>query len=364
MPDLRPHLERIAAARIGLPVRRTERLLLRPWREEDRGPLAAMNADPEVAAYLPAPLTRAESDALLDKLRRETARRGFGLWALEDRATREFVGWTGLWVPEWDAEFTPCVEMSWRLARAWWGRGLATEAARDALAYAFDVLRLPEVQAWTVPANVRSWRVMERIGLARVGTFAHPKLPEGHPLRTHVRYAAGSPHARVVAPEPATPAPRLPKVWIDGDGCPRVVKEIAFRAAQRGVVGVTVVANRPLVVPRSPRIDTVVVSRGLDVADDWLVAHAEAGDLVVTGDVPLAAALVAGGVAVLSPRGEWFTPSNVGEKLAMRDFFTEARAAGMIEGGGTAGFDERARRAFANGLDGWIAGKAREGRPA
>lgn len=368
-------LTRLAASRASLPVRRTERLLLRPWREEDRDAFAVMNADPEVMRHLPGVLDRAASDALIDRFRVQAARRGFGIWAVEDRATRAFVGMVGLWVPDWEAAFTPAVEIAWRLVRSRWGEGLATEAARDALTYAFDVLRLPRVMSWTVPANERSWRVMERLGLTRVGTFEHPGLPEGHPLRTHVRYLIESPRplpGAAIEPAPpqgaapaaepvqvaGTPPPNpLPRVWIDGDGCPRMVKEVVWKAAQRGAIDVTMVANRALVVPRSPRIRTVAVAKGLDVADDWLVAHAGRGDLVITADIPLAAELVPRGVQVLSPRGEWFTPSNIGEKLSLRDYFTEARESGMIEGSGPAPFDERARRTFAYGLDKWITSK-------
>lgn len=376
-------LERLAAAHKSVPVRRTDRLILRPWREDDRAPFAAMNADPAVMEHFPAPLTRAESDALIDRSRLEAARRGFGLQAVQDRATNELIGMVGLWVPEWDAEFTPAVEIAWRLRRASWGQGLAYEAARDVLAYAFDGLRLPQVSSWTVPANERSWRLMERLGMQRIGMFQHPKLAEGHPLREHVRYgidapavapsvapsagadgAGGSgatlrpPHAGGAAADfPPEPGPVLPKVWIDGDGCPRVIKEIVWKAAHRGAVNVTMVANRDIVVPRSPRIRLVGVSQGMDVADDWLVVHAGPGDLVITADVPLAAELVPRGVNVLTPRGEWFTPANIGEKLSIRDYFTEARASGMIDGGGPGPFDERAKRMFASGFDKWIASK-------
>jgi ribosomal-protein-alanine N-acetyltransferase len=379
---MQAHLDRLAVARALLPVRRTARLVLRPWQEADRAPFAALNADPEVMAHYRSCLTRAESDAVIDRLRIETARRGFGMFAVEERATRTFVGMVGIWVPAWEASFTPAVEIAWRLARPFWGQGLATEAARDTLTWAFDVLRLPRIVSFTVPANERSWRLMERLGMARVGTFDHPALPEGHPLRPHLLYAidapaveipapvgppvtnpvattsaVASPAATVAAPVPGTPKRARPRVWIDGDGCPRVVKEIVWKAVQRGAIEVTMVANRPLVVPKDAHIHTVVVSRGLDVADDWLVAHAGPGDLVVTADVPLAAELVPHGVDVLSPRGEWFTPSNVGEKLSLRDYFTEARASGLIEGTGPAQFDERAKRAFANGLDKWITSK-------
>ncbi len=144
------------------------------------------------------------------------------------------------------------------------------------------------------------------------------------------------------------------QVFIDGDGCPRAVKDILFRAAQKGRVRVTIVANRPLVVQKHALIKTVVVGGGLDVADDWLVANAEPGSLVITSDVPLAAQLIAKGVAAISFRGELFTPSNMGEKLSMRDFFTEARASGMIEGGGPPPYDEKAARLFAGAFDRWV----------
>lgn len=350
-----PTLERLAASRALMPVRRTRRLVLRPWQEADRAPFAALNADAEVMAHFPAPLTAPESDALIDRFRVDAARRGFGMFAVEDRASRAFVGAVGLSVPSWEAAFTPAVEIGWRLGRAWWGQGLAEEAARDVLAWAFDALRLPRVVSFTPPANARSWGLMERLGMVRAGTFEHPKLPEGHPLRVHLLYTLDAP-ARVVTPPAAAhePAPSLPRVWIDGDGAPRAVKEIVWKAAERGAITVTIVANRPLVVPKHRNIHTVVVAKGLDVADDWLVAHAGPGELVITSDVPLAAELVPRGVEVTSPRGEWFTPSNIGEKLSFRDFFTEARASGMIEGSGPAAFDERAKRTFANGLDAWI----------
>lgn len=363
--DLRATLDRLAATPVGLPVRRTERLVLRPWREDDRGPFAELNADPEVMRHFPACLSRAESDALLDRMRLQAARRGFGIWAVEARATKEFVGMVGLSVPTWEASFTPAVEIGWRLGRAWWGRGLATEATRDALAYAFEVLRLPQIVSFTAPVNERSWKLMERVGMSPAGRFAHPTLPEGHPLREHVLYTLDAPGSRVEhppadlpteVPAPA-PTPGVPRVWIDGDGCPRVVKEVVWKAAQRDAIDVTMVANRSIVVPRHRRIRTVLVEKGLDVADDWLVAHAGPGELVITADVPLAAELVPRGVDVLSPRGEWFTPSNIGEKLSLRDYFTEARESGLIEGSGPAQFDERAKRAFANGLDRWITSK-------
>ncbi len=143
-------------------------------------------------------------------------------------------------------------------------------------------------------------------------------------------------------------------VWVDGDGVPRMVKDIVFRAAEKRGVDVVLVANRAMVVPRSARIRAVKVEHGLDVADEWIVKQVQAGDLVITSDVPLAAEIVARGATGLSVRGELFTADNVRTKLSERDFFTEARASGMIEGGGPKPFDARAANTFANAFDRWL----------
>ncbi|RFU42396.1 N-acetyltransferase [Actinomadura logoneensis] len=169
---------------------RSERLVLRPWREDDRAPFAALNADPEVMEHFPAPLTRAESDALLARLNAAIEERGFGFWAVEVAETGRFIGFTGLSVPRFDAHFTPAVEVGWRLARESWGHGYATEAARRSLDHAFDDLALPEVVAFTAVENVRSRAVMHRLGMTHdpADDFDHPSLPEGHRLRRHVLY--------------------------------------------------------------------------------------------------------------------------------------------------------------------------------
>ncbi len=147
---------------------------------------------------------------------------------------------------------------------------------------------------------------------------------------------------------------RAPRIYIDGDGAPRAAKDIVFRAAERRNVNVVIVANRAVHIPRHPRISAVRVSSGLDVADDWLVANASRGDLVITSDVPLASSLIAQGVAVITPRGEAYTASNIGEKLSLRDFFTEARESGIIAGGGPPPMDARAVKAFACAFDRWL----------
>jgi RimJ/RimL family protein N-acetyltransferase len=114
--------------------------------------------------------------------------RGFGLWAVELPGRATFIGFIGLAVPSFDASFTPCVEIGWRLARPWWEQGLATEGARAALAYGFERLGLPEIVSFTVPANVRSRRVMEKLGMKYSEDFEHPRIEAGDPRRRHVLY--------------------------------------------------------------------------------------------------------------------------------------------------------------------------------
>jgi len=167
----------------------TQRLLLRQWQAADREPFAALNADPAVMAHFPATLTRKESDATADYCERLIADRRWGAWATELKATGEFIGFVGLNVPRDDLPVSPCVEILWRLARAHWHQGFATEAARGALRIGFDVLALPEIVAFTVPSNAPSRAVMQRLGMQMdVATFEHPGVPVGHALRTHCNY--------------------------------------------------------------------------------------------------------------------------------------------------------------------------------
>ena len=166
-----------------------ERVLLRDWSEADLAPFSEMNADPRVMEHFPALLTRAESDALVsERIVPQFAELGFGLWAVEVPGVAPFIGYVGLLVHTFEADFTPCVEIGWRLAFAHWGKGYATEAARLALAYGFAEAGLEEIVSFTVPANRRSIAVMERLGMAYAGEFDHPRLPEGHALRGHVLY--------------------------------------------------------------------------------------------------------------------------------------------------------------------------------
>jgi RimJ/RimL family protein N-acetyltransferase len=167
---------------------RTARLLLRRWMVADRAPFAAMSADPNVMQHLPAVLRPDQSDALADRIALHFDKHGFGLWAVEISGITPFAGFVGLSIPAFEAHFTPCVEVGWRLAADYWGQGYATEAARAAVAFGFEHLHLPEVVSFTVPENTRSRRVMERIGMLRepADDFDHPNAPLS--LRRHVLY--------------------------------------------------------------------------------------------------------------------------------------------------------------------------------
>ncbi|WP_318211743.1 GNAT family N-acetyltransferase [Streptomyces sp. SJL17-1] len=167
---------------------RTERLVLRLWRDSDREPWAAMNADPEVRKYLGGPQTREQSDAALAGMRADFHERGFGWWALEARETGRFIGRVGLDVVGPDMPFAG-VDIGWRLTRSAWGHGYATEAALACLAFGFETLGLPEVLASTTVENLRSQAVMRRIGMTRdpADDFEDPSVPEG-PLRPCVLY--------------------------------------------------------------------------------------------------------------------------------------------------------------------------------
>jgi RimJ/RimL family protein N-acetyltransferase len=169
---------------------RTERLLLRRWRPKDVEAFAAINADPRVMEHFPALLSREESDARYARIAAHFDEHDFGLWAAEIPGEAPFIGFIGIGIPRFEAHFTPCVEIGWRMAKHYWGRGLAPEGARACLAFGFELLKLTEIVSFTVPANMRSRRVMEKIGMIHDpgGDFDHPSLPAGHPLSRHVLY--------------------------------------------------------------------------------------------------------------------------------------------------------------------------------
>ena len=167
----------------------TARLRLRPWCEEDKAPFRALNADPRVMAFFPSLLSPSQSDALAERCQTFIEVQGWGFWAVECKATQAFLGFVGLHAQPDALPFSPCVEIGWRLAHQYWGRGYAIEAATGALRFGFDRLQLQEIVAFTAVGNVRSRAVMRRLGMREDGSgFDHPALPEGHPLRRHCLY--------------------------------------------------------------------------------------------------------------------------------------------------------------------------------
>jgi len=168
----------------------TPRLILRSWRRSDLKPFAEINADPKVMEFFPSLLTGPQSDALVAKIEHHFQKHRFGVNSVEFKSDGSFIGFVGLNVPSFHSHFTPCVEVGWRLSSGVWGQGLATEGAQAAVSYAREVLCLREIVSFTVPANTRSRRVMEKLGMTHDprDDFDHPELPPGHPLRRHVLY--------------------------------------------------------------------------------------------------------------------------------------------------------------------------------
>ena len=168
----------------------TERLLLRDWTDADAVPFAEMNADPRVMEFFVKTLDRAQSDVLMARIRANMARDGYGLYATEDKASGDFIGFVGLAEPGFEGPFMPAIEIGWRLARRSWGQGLASEAAAAVVGHAFTNLGLTALVSFTAEWNRPSRRVMEKIGMTHDARedFIHPKVPPGHKLAPHVLY--------------------------------------------------------------------------------------------------------------------------------------------------------------------------------
>jgi len=168
----------------------TERLTLRRWKESDLAPFTAMNMDAEVMQYFPSLITPEQTKKMIDKIEEGFTEKGFGLWAAEITETNEFIGFTGLSVPIFSAHFTPCIEIGWRIAPAYWGQGYAPEAAREILKDAFKRLKLPELVSFTAKANSNSIRVMRKLGMIRdpKEDFIHPLIEKNTRLAEHVLY--------------------------------------------------------------------------------------------------------------------------------------------------------------------------------
>jgi RimJ/RimL family protein N-acetyltransferase len=174
---------------------KTDRLLMRRWKDSDREPFAALNRDPDTLRFFPATLDRQASDAFVDRIEARFDEHGYGLWALEIADSAEFIGYTGLSPMAAGVPGAGGTEIQWRLVKHAWHHGYATEAAKAALVVAFDGVGLEEIWSMTAVLNEPSQAVMRRIGLIEVARFEHPRIPEGHPLRPHVTYHLARPQA-------------------------------------------------------------------------------------------------------------------------------------------------------------------------
>lgn len=170
----------------------TDRLGLRHWKESDVPIFVDMNKDPRVMEFFPKLLSEEETLTMVNRIRCSFAENGFGLWAVEVKDSKQFIGFLGLSIPGFEASFTPCVEIGWRFAHRYWGKGYAQEAGRACLGYGFSVLGLGRIVSFTSAINKRSINVMEKIGMKYVMNFNHPKLESGSSLQKHVLYAKGS----------------------------------------------------------------------------------------------------------------------------------------------------------------------------
>jgi [ribosomal protein S5]-alanine N-acetyltransferase len=166
----------------------TERLGLRRWLDSDIKPFAEMNKDVEVMRFFPKTLTDTETLEMVHRINLDFDKNGFGLFAVENKLTKEFIGFTGFAIPTFNAFFTPCVEIGWRYKKEVWGQGFATEAANACLKYGFDMLEFDKIVSFTSILNVNSEKVMRRIGMAYVAEFEHPKVEHNSILRRHVLY--------------------------------------------------------------------------------------------------------------------------------------------------------------------------------
>ena len=166
----------------------TPRLGLRDWKDKDTPLFAEMNMDKNVMGFFPSTLSNDETITMVERIKKFLSENNFGLWATEIKQTKEFIGFVGLSIPRSQSDFTPCVEIGWRLAHKYWGYGYATEAGAACLEYGLNELRLNEIVSFTSVQNLRSINVMEKIGMEYVKNFEHPLIEDGHRLKKHVLY--------------------------------------------------------------------------------------------------------------------------------------------------------------------------------
>ena len=166
----------------------TERLGLRKWKDSDIESFAMMNGDEDVMKFFPKTLSHSETLEMVERIKSHFDRHNFGLYVVEEKLTKQFIGFTGFSIPQFDAFFTPCVEIGWRLKKEFWGRGLATEAANACLKYGFETLNFDKIVSFTSVLNITSEKLMKRIGMTLIGNFEHPNIEKNNPLCRHVLY--------------------------------------------------------------------------------------------------------------------------------------------------------------------------------
>jgi ribosomal-protein-alanine N-acetyltransferase len=169
----------------------TERLTLRAWETKDLLDCIEMNLDKEVMKYFPSILTKEQSIEFYDRVQKHFLENGFGLYVVENTSTKQFLGYTGFMIANFEASFTPCIEIGWRFKKQYWGKGYATEAAKACLQYGFDSLGFDKICSFTATPNIKSENVMKTIGMIKTGTFSHPKIDKEHILNLHVIYEIG-----------------------------------------------------------------------------------------------------------------------------------------------------------------------------
>lgn len=168
----------------------TKRLGFRLWKESDKEPFYIMNSNDQVMKYFPKVLTKKESDEFYNRIQTHFKESGYGLWVVELKDTREFIGFIGFYRATFEAFFTPCIEIGWRLDNKYWNKGYATEGALRCINYGFEQLNLEKIYSFTSRINTPSIKVMEKIGLKKIDEFLHPKIEDSSPLKPHVLYYA------------------------------------------------------------------------------------------------------------------------------------------------------------------------------
>lgn len=171
----------------------TERLGFRQWLDRDIEPFSRLNADPEVMEFFPSTQSTEQSVAFIERAKKFIDEHSYGLWAVDEKASGAFIGFIGLTNANFESPFTPCIEIGWRLLKEFWNKGYATEGAKACLEFGFKTAGIPVINSFTAVTNLKSERVMQKIGMKFIGNFEHPNVAEGHVLRPHVLYTIERP---------------------------------------------------------------------------------------------------------------------------------------------------------------------------